>query len=163
MDCVFCNIVAGKIPSKKVYENETAVAFLDINPRNPGHTLVIPKKHYQTILDMPDDEAGRLFEVVKKVAVAAKKGTEAEGISIVQSNGPAAGQIVPHVHFHVIPRFRNEGPIGLESVLPNKRMDETTMDKIAESIKSGFVQQKESGEVENTEESKEDEEINFDF
>ncbi len=135
-ECVFCSIVAGKIPSKRVYEDESTLAFLDINPRNPGHTLVIPKKHYEAVWDMPDSELGKLFQTIKKIAISSKKTTNADGVSIAQSNGRAAGQLVPHVHFHVIPRFSNEGPVGLEGILPAKKFDDGTMDKIAEAIKT---------------------------
>lgn len=138
--CLFCGIVAGKIPCKKVYEDDHSIGFLDINPRNPGHTLVIPKKHFETILDMPEKEAGKLFESVHKVAAMVKAGTNGEGISIGQSNGQAAGQVVRHVHVHVIPRFMNEGPVGLEGMLSSKKIDDGSMDKIAQTIKSAHVQ-----------------------
>lgn len=137
-ECAFCKIIAGDIPSKKVYEDEEAFAFLDINPRNPGHTLVIPKKHYDTLFDVPAGEAGKLFEVVKKIAAAVKSGVKADGVSISQSNSRAAGQLVPHLHFHVIPRFNNEGPIGLEGVLQVKKMDEESTDKVVEEIQKNL-------------------------
>src|SRR4030042_3922656 len=138
--CLFCGIVAGKIPAKKVYEDDHVIGFLDINPRNPGHTLVIPKKHFETILDMPEKDAGRLFESVHKVAAMVKAGTNSQGLSIAQSNGQAAGQVVRHVHVHVIPRFANQGPVGLEGILPSKKIDDMSMDKIAQTIKSAHVQ-----------------------
>jgi histidine triad (HIT) family protein len=138
--CMFCGIAGGKIPAKKVFEDDVCVAFLDIHPRNPGHTLVIPKKHYEDLFAMPEAEAGSLFQGVKKVAEAARSGTKAEGVSISQSNGKAAGQIVPHLHFHVIPRFMNEGPVGLESMLPGKRMDDASMDQMVQAIQAGFGQ-----------------------
>lgn len=137
-DCIFCSIVAGKIPAKKVLEDERVLAFLDINPRNPGHTLVVPKKHIETILETSDSEAAHLIQVVKKTAAAVKAGTNADGISIAQSNGKAAGQLVPHMHFHVIPRFETEGPVGLEGFLPVKKMDEDSLDKIAGNIKDNM-------------------------
>jgi histidine triad (HIT) family protein len=133
-DCLFCKIVAGEIPAKKVYEDSNAFAFLDINPRNPGHTLVIPKNHYETLFEMPDSEAGELFRVVKRMADSCRSGMKSDGVSVCQSNGRAAGQIVQHLHFHVIPRFASEGPVGLEGILPVKKMDEAGMDRIAESI-----------------------------
>ncbi len=135
-ECIFCTIVSGKIPSIKIYEDEKHLAFLDINPRNPGHTLVIPKKHYEVILDMPEAEAGKLFEIVKKMSVNVKNGTKAEGISVVQNNYKIAGQVVPHVHFHVIPRFGSEGPAALEALLSVKKMPEEVMKKIGETIRS---------------------------
>lgn len=137
-ECLFCKIVMGEIPSDKVYEDSEVIAFLDINPRNPGHTLVVPKKHYETIMEMPENEASELFKVVKKMAVAVKKGIKADGISIGQSNERAAGQVIPHVHFHVIPRFLSEGPPGLESILPTKKMTKEMLDQTTEAIKSNI-------------------------
>lgn len=133
-ECLFCRMVRGEIPVKKVYEDAGSFAFLDINPRNPGHTLVIPKRHYGTVLDMPEGEAGDYFASVKRVAAMVKKGVNAQGISLSSSNGQAAGQVVEHVHFHVIPRFSTEGPVGLEGILTTKRLDDKTMDQIAQTI-----------------------------
>lgn len=134
-ECLFCKIVSGQVPAKKVYEDDVTLAFLDISPRNPGHTLIIPKKHAETLLELSDKEAGRLFESVRKVGEMAMNGVQAQGLSIAQSNGQAAGQVVAHVHFHAIPRFANEPPPGLESILSSKRLDEKSLDKIAEAIK----------------------------
>jgi histidine triad (HIT) family protein len=136
--CLFCRIASGGIPAKKVYEDAGHVAFLDINPRNPGHVLVIPRRHYLTILDMPPREAGALFEAARIVADAVKKGSKADGISIIQSNGKAAGQVVSHVHVHVIPRYMSEGPVSLEGVLSVKKMPDETLDQIAGAIRAGF-------------------------
>ncbi|MFH1445073.1 MAG: HIT family protein [Nanoarchaeota archaeon] len=140
--CLFCGIAAGKIPTRKVYEDAKHLAFLDINPRNPGHSIVIPKKHYSNILDMPDKEASDLFLAVKKLAGQVKTSMKSDGVSIGQSNGAAAGQLVNHVHFHVIPRFMNEGPIGLEGALEVKRMDDKMLDQVAAAIKKGKSQVK---------------------
>lgn len=136
--CPFCEIGAGNIPAKKVYEDDATLAFLDINPRNPGHTLVIPKKHFATILDITDGEMASLAKTVKKVAAAVQKGTGAQGISVSQSNGAAAGQMVPHMHFHVIPRFAREGPVALEGILQVKKMPDEALDKVVEAVKAGF-------------------------
>jgi len=136
-DCLFCRIVNGEIPAKKVYEDGISLAFLDINPRNPGHTLVIPKRHYETIFDIPDGEGGKFFASMKKVAAKVKNSTKAHGLSVCQNNGSAAGQVVGHLHFHLIPRFMNEGPAALEALLPVKKMDEKSLDKIAAVIKGG--------------------------
>jgi len=162
--CLFCGIVAGKIPCKKVYEDDHSIGFLDINPRNPGHTLVIPKKHFETILDMPEKEAGKLFESVQKVAVMVKNGTNSQGISIGQSNGQAAGQVVRHVHVHVIPRFANEGPVGLEGILPSKKIDDVSMDRIVESIKSAsHAHHAHREEPKSEKKSRKSEDISFEF
>jgi len=134
--CLFCKLVSGEIPSKKIYDDQDVFAFLDINPRNPGHTLVIPKKHHLTMLDMSADDVGKLFRGVRAVAEAVKNGTNADGLSIVQSNGKAAGQVVNHVHVHIIPRYMSEGPISLEGVLGVKKMPEETLNKVVDAIKS---------------------------
>lgn len=108
-DCVFCKILAGKIPSEKVYENDKVYAFLDIVPVNPGHTLVIPKEHYDNIEDLPEDILCEMSKVVKRVGQAIKKGLGSRGYNIALNNGIVAGQVVPHVHFHVIPRKTSDG------------------------------------------------------
>lgn len=109
MACVFCQIVDGSIPSHKVYEDSTYLAFLDINPVNPGHTLVVPKKHYPEILSTPDDVLSGLIVVVKKVAAGVVKGLRVEGFNLGLNNGQVAGQAVEHVHFHVMPRIEGDG------------------------------------------------------
>lgn len=136
--CLFCKIIAGEIPSKKIYEDESIFAFLDINPRNPGHALVIPKKHFTTMLDMSGRDVGKLFEGVRMVAEAVRNGTNAEGLSVVQSNGKAAGQVVTHVHVHIIPRYMSEGPVSLEGVMSVKKMPEEALDKLVAAIKGKF-------------------------
>ncbi|HDM08521.1 MAG TPA: HIT family protein [Candidatus Omnitrophica bacterium] len=133
-DCIFCNIIKGKIPSKKVYDGPDGVAFLDINPRNPGHVLVVPREHYRDIRDIPYNKAGELFKVVKRVSIAIMKGMKADGISIAQSNGSASGQVINHMHFHLIPRFANEDPVSIEGILPVKNIDEKTQNRIVKDI-----------------------------
>lgn len=144
VDCIFCDIVSKRIPAKKIYEDEKVMAFLDINPRNPGHTLVIPKKHIESIMDADDSDIGYLFQIVKRVATAVMSGIDADGISISQSNGKAAGQVIPHIHFHIIPRFETEGPVGLEDYLPIKKLDKESMNKIANNIKNNLSKIRES-------------------
>ncbi len=132
--CLFCRIARGEIPSKKVYEDSESFAFLDINPRNPGHVLVIPKKHVVTITEASEEDVSSLAKALRRVAIAAQKATNADGLSILQNNGHAAGQIVAHLHFHVIPRFSSEGPPSLEAVLQVKKFDEESMNRIASLI-----------------------------
>ncbi len=111
-DCIFCKIVRGKAPADAVYEDRDSMAFLDIYPLNPGHTLVISKRHYATLDEMPPTEVGRLFESVAKVMKGVKEAVNADGINIGQSNGKAASQDVFHVHVHIIPRFSRDSPDG---------------------------------------------------
>lgn len=106
--CVFCRIAQKQVPANLVYEDEKVIAFLDIKPLNEGHTLVIPKAHYASIFDIPKDLIAYLHGTTKQVAIAVKKATNADGISIIQQNGKAAGQDVFHLHVHVIPRYEGQ-------------------------------------------------------
>jgi len=106
--CEFCKLVRKEGPLSLVYEDERAMAFLDIRPMNEGHTLVIPKKHYRYIYEVPDEEIAHLFKIVRRVAWAVKKAVNAGGISITQHNESAAGQDIFHLHVHVIPRYKGE-------------------------------------------------------
>ncbi len=108
-DCIFCKIVNGEMPSLKVYEDDYVLAFLDIMPLNPGHTLIIPKKHYEFITDIPDDDMGYIFKAIKKIATALRQGLNADGYNVLNNNGKVAGQLVSHAHFHIIPKFENDG------------------------------------------------------
>lgn len=108
-DCIFCRIVQGTVPSAKIYEDDAVLAFMDIGPIIKGHALVIPKVHYATLTEVPHVLAARLIAVVQRVAAAQQTALQADGVNIHQSNGACAGQVVPHVHFHVIPRFTNDG------------------------------------------------------
>jgi histidine triad (HIT) family protein len=108
-NCIFCRIVNGELPSTKIYEDSNVLAFLDIGPIIKGHTLVIPKQHYDPITKTPVDVLGRLIHVARNIAQAQMNGLKADGVNILNANGTAAGQQVPHLHFHVIPRFKTDG------------------------------------------------------
>ena len=101
---IFAKILRGEIPSHRVYEDEHTVAFMDVMPQANGHTLVIPKAPSRNILDADPETLSRLFPIVQKVAVAAKEAFEADGVTVIQFNEPAAGQTVYHLHVHIIPR-----------------------------------------------------------
>lgn len=107
--CVFCKIIKGEIPADKIYEDENYLAFLDITPINFGHVLLIPKAHYKNLYDLPNDIISGIAPLIKKIAVAVKQSVSADGINIGMNNEQAAGQIVPHAHFHIMPRFSNDG------------------------------------------------------
>ncbi|MBU2565945.1 HIT family protein [Patescibacteria group bacterium] len=109
MDCLFCKICAKTIDSDIVYEDEKVIAFLDINPVNPGHVLVLPKIHVEHLVDLSDEDILPVMKVVKKIMKALMSQSDVEGINILQNNYSAAGQVVPHVHFHVIPRKQGDG------------------------------------------------------
>ncbi len=108
-DCIFCKIVAGEIPCSKVYETDSVLAFLDIEPVNPGHALVIPKAHHPQIWDVPDALGAELATALKIVSKGVFKATGADGLNIGMNNFAAAGQLVMHAHYHVIPRFDADG------------------------------------------------------
>ena len=101
--CVFCKIIRKEGPASMVYEDDRIVAFMSIQPINVGHTLVVPKIHYENIYEIPEEEVAYLYRIVKKLAHAVKKAVNAEGIRIVQNNGEAAGQVIFHLHVHIIP------------------------------------------------------------
>lgn len=109
MDCLFCKIAANDIPGQRVYEDEHTLAFLDINPTNTGHTLIIPKKHTNHLLDADDETLARCISTAAKVARAVKEATNADGVNLLQNSLQAAGQVVFHLHFHVVPRFDSDG------------------------------------------------------
>jgi histidine triad (HIT) family protein len=107
-DCIFCKIVRREAEASIVYEDAEVLAFMDIRPVNPGHTLVIPKQHYVDLFDTPEQVIAAAHQVTKKVAAAVKLATHADGISIIQQNGKAAGQDIFHLHIHIIPRFEDQ-------------------------------------------------------
>jgi len=102
-DCIFCQIVRKEIPASIVLEDEQVVAFLSNHPVNTGHTLLVPKRHYENIYEIPEEEAAYLFKIVKRIAQDVKDSTGIEGIRLVQNNGKDAGQVVFHLHVHIIP------------------------------------------------------------
>ena len=103
-DCVFCKIVAGKLPCFKLLEDETTIAFMDINPVNPGHALAVAKGHWPTVDVIPPDILANVARTAQRVAKAAIGALAPAGVNLVQANGPAAGQSVPHLHIHIMPR-----------------------------------------------------------
>jgi histidine triad (HIT) family protein len=105
---IFQKILSGEIPGQKIYEDGHTFAILDIQPDNPGHTLVISKEPYKNIYETPDEVAGALMISAKKIAAAVKKAVNADGIKIIMNNEPAAGQVVFHDHIHIVPRFEND-------------------------------------------------------
>jgi len=109
MDCIFCKIIAGDIPAEKIYENHHSIAFLDIQPVNFGHALIVPKEHHDIFLNTPHEVLCDIMEAAKKVATAIVAATGADGFNLTLNNGEAAGQAVFHTHFHVIPRFKDDG------------------------------------------------------
>nr|WP_287412035.1 HIT domain-containing protein [Pseudodesulfovibrio sp.] len=130
-DCIFCKIVAGEIPCAKVFESETCMAFLDIAPVNAGHALVLPKGHYPTLMDIPVEMGSVLLQALSVVGKAVMEATGADGLNLMQNNYEAAGQLVHHAHYHLIPRFSDDG-LRLWEQTPYKDPDE--MNRLAAKI-----------------------------
>ncbi len=106
--CIFCKIVAGQLPCFKLFEDETTIAFMDINPVNPGHALAVAKGHWPTVDVIPADVLGDVARTAQRVAKAALAALEPTGVNLLQSNGPGAGQSVPHLHVHILPRYPDD-------------------------------------------------------
>ncbi len=140
-ECVFCKIVEKKIPARIVYEDEEAIAFLDIRPLNPGHTLLIPKKHYRWVNDVPN--FGKLWEIAKKVSIGITKALNPISISYA-----TLGFEVKHAHIWILPRFENDGHGGVIDWNAVKKIPEQEMDEIAKKIRENLVEkEKEEKEV----------------
>lgn len=134
-DCIFCKIVEGGLPAYKVYEDSSIMAFLDIFPIHPGHTLVVPKKHFVDIFDTPEKELQGIIAAAKKISPAVMKATKADGINIGMNNKPASGQVVMHTHLHVIPRFKDD---GLKTWPQRPYNNDAEKDKMATAIKAAL-------------------------
>ncbi len=106
--CLFCKIVHGQIPAAKVLETYHAVAFLDIHPVNPGHTLILPKAHHPHLADLPDELSAHLASLLPRLCRAVRAATGADGLNLIVNNGESAGQTIDHLHWHIIPRFRDD-------------------------------------------------------
>lgn len=131
MDCLFCKIAKGEIPSTKIYEDEKFLAFLDINPVNHGHTLIIPKEHFEDAASTPDNLLSELIVKGKKIGKALMESVGAEGFNFSTNNGKAAGQVIFHTHFHIIPRKMRDGLKHWES----KKYKEGEAEEVAAKIK----------------------------
>ena len=107
-DCIFCKIVAGKIPAAKIYEDEKILSFLDIMPANKGHCLVAPKKHAENLIEVSDEDLTALIKTTKKIARALSLSFGNGSYNLVMNNGKEAGQVVNHAHMHLIPRFQKD-------------------------------------------------------
>jgi histidine triad (HIT) family protein len=133
-DCIFCKIVSGSIPAHKVYEDDDILAFLDINPVNPGHTLVITKDHHSTLLDLPEDLAEKVMAVTKKITPAILSGVGAKAFNLGLNQGEIAGQVVDHFHFHIMPRFEGDG----HQLFKGKEYEEGEAEEVLSKIKNNL-------------------------
>ena len=131
-ECIFCKIVRGEIPSRKIYEDIDIVAFLDINPANPGHVLIVPKEHSESIDEISENVLKKSIIVTKRIAIVVKKRLGADGINILQNNGQHAGQIVAHFHIHVIPRFPDDKVV---ITYQRAQLDDTQLEEMQDKLK----------------------------
>jgi len=134
MDCIFCKIVDGTIPTRIILQSEKSLAFLDAFPLASGHSLVIPKRHYEKVRQMPPDEHSDLFRLVQKVTEKVDAFTNAELIAV--HNGKESGQEIPHVHVHIIPRSSKDGAGAVHSMFRNRpNLSDKEFDDILKKIK----------------------------
>ena len=134
MDCIFCEIASKDAEAEVIFENENFVAFLDINPVNYGHTLVVPKKHYDNFLTIPVEDLCELTRLTQYIAGAVKRALKADGFNIISNNGNSAGQSVFHFHYHIIPRYENDFHIRPRTIEYKQSEIEIYRDKIKESV-----------------------------
>ncbi len=131
--CIFCQIISGKVQSRKVYEDDKSIAIMDINPANPGHVLLLPKEHYAIMPQVPPDDLAHLFIVTKTISNACLRALQVQGTNIIVQNGIAAGQKAQHFMIHIIPRKEDDG-INFE--LPQKKISEKQLDTLQEKLRS---------------------------
>lgn len=140
-DCIFCKIVGGEIPARKVYEDVNIIAILDINPSCYGHTFIIPKKHYRLLSEMPRSEIGVLFEKIAELAEKIRNTVGADGFNMGINSDKAAGQHVDHVHIHIMPRWKGDGGGAMQSIVMTN-VPKEKLDEIAEKIRNGLKEEK---------------------
>ncbi|MFC7009067.1 HIT family protein [Halalkalicoccus salilacus] len=134
-DCIFCRIVAGEIPSRTVHETDAVLAFLDANPLAPGHTLVVPKAHHETLADTPEDVASDVLTALYELTPTVERAVDADASNVAFNNGSAAGQEVPHLHGHIVPRFEGDGGNPIHALVGSRPdLSDEELDDIAEGI-----------------------------
>lgn len=131
-DCIFCKIANGEIPSKTLYEDERFRVILDLGPATKGHALILPKDHFSNLFELPDETAGEVMKLARRMSVHMKDKLHADGFNLVQNNGECAGQTVMHFHLHLIPRYEGDGQHILWKPV------ETTQEEL-EQIKNAIV------------------------
>jgi len=139
-DCIFCKIANGEIPAKKIYEDQKFLAFLDVNPRAAGHCLVIPKRHAATLSDISQEDAGHMFQIVRYLAKMIIERMGAKGYNVGSNNGEAAGQVVAHLHIHIIPRYdTDKHKAGFEAAFQVSEDAKKDIDKTLSAITRGSI------------------------
>ena len=134
-DCLFCRIVRKEVPSFILYEDDMVLAFLDINPVSPGHTLVVPKHHSTNIFDIAPADWAAVAETTRRMAIAVEKAADADGINLAMNNREHAGQVIDHPHVHIIPRHKNDGL----KLMPHRSYAHGEAESIAEKIRGALA------------------------
>ena len=134
MNCLFCKIINKEIPAEIIYEDSEAIAVLDVHPRAPGHTMVLPKVHAENILDLPDEKIEGIFKAVKKVTELLNKSLKPDGFTIGINHGKVSGQTIDHLHIHIMPRWFNDGGGSVHDVVNNPPKE--NLEEIVKKIKS---------------------------
>lgn len=133
MDCLFCKIIKKEISAEIIYEDSVSMVVLDVYPRSPGHAMILPKNHAENILDLADEEIGGVFKAVKKVVAILNESLKPDGFTIGINHGKVSGQIIDHLHIHVMPRWRGDGGDSIHSVVDNPPKE--TLEEIKKKIK----------------------------
>ena len=134
--CIFCKLIAGQIPSARVFEDDRTIAFMDLGQVNPGHVLVASKRHARTLLELTHEEAGAVMQTARRVALAVQAAFAPEGITLLQANGAVASQTVGHFHIHVLPRHAGD---GVDLAWPRKDPGPAALSRYAEQLKAAFL------------------------
>ncbi|MFT4882510.1 MAG: histidine triad (HIT) family protein [Natronomonas sp.] len=136
-DCVFCQIIDGGIPARTVYEDDDVLAFLDANPLSRGHTLVIPKDHHERISDLPTADREAVFDTLGRLGPVVEEAVDADGVTVGMNDGEAAGQEVPHVHGHLVPRFDGDGAGAVHTIFRSTAdLSDDELDEVSEAIEA---------------------------
>ena len=129
-DCIFCKLANGVFPTNSIYEDEDFNVILDAGPATKGHALILPKEHYANLFELPDETASKVMVLAKKMAIHMKEKLNCDGFNLVQNNGPCAGQTVFHFHYHLIPRYENDGQNILWEPTSPKEEDQKELCKL---------------------------------
>ncbi len=139
VDCVFCKLLSRELEVSLIHQDDLCFAFMDVQPVNPGHVLVVPNRHVSHLADLKEDEGAQMFHVAQRLAAALRKsGVKCEGVNFLLADGEAAGQEVFHAHLHVLPRYRGDGFGFVFSPAHAQRPERQELNEIADQIKNTF-------------------------
>ena len=140
-DCLFCRIIAGEIPSTRLFADDRVVVFMDINPISPGHCLVVTKAHYPSVFELTEVDGAAVMSAARRVGAGIRAGLEPDGLNLHQSNGAAAGQVVGHFHLHLIPRWEGDGAsMGWRPSAEAAGRIAETAERIVQALRAGAAE-----------------------